>query len=57
LSLQAQLAAVLVHTLYLDAFRQQAAYLFDHTAVEQAAEVFWRNYVPDERMPASPTRR
>jgi hypothetical protein len=43
--------------MYLEAFKQQAAYLLDAAAVQEAAEVFWRSYVPDERMPASPTRR
>jgi hypothetical protein len=43
--------------MYLGAFQQQAAYLLDQAAVQEAAEVFWKTYVPDERMPASPTRR
>lgn len=47
----------LVHLMYLEAFTQQAAYLLDQAAVQEAAEVFWSSYVPDERMPASPTRR
>lgn len=56
-SLQGLLSDRLVHTTYRDAFRQQAAYLMDHAAVEAAREAFWQTYVLDERMPFSPTRR
>ncbi len=55
--LQGLLADRLVGTMYLGAFQQQAAFLLDQAAVQEAAEVFWKTYVPDERMPASPTRR
>jgi hypothetical protein len=43
--------------MYLRTLQQQAAYLLDQAAVQEAAEVFWKTYVLDERMPASPTRR
>lgn len=56
-NVQGTLGDRLVQTMYLDAFRQQAAYLLDYAAVDDAAEYFWKTYVPDERMPASPTRR
>jgi hypothetical protein len=56
-ALQGTLGDRLVQTLYLQAFKQQAAYLLDHAAVDEAADVFWSKYAPDERMPASPTRR
>lgn len=54
--LQGLLADRLVASMYLGAFQQQAAYLLDQAAVQEA-EVFWSTYVLDERMPASPTRR
>lgn len=43
--------------MYLDAFVKQAAYLMDWTSIYEANVTFWRDYVVDERMPSSPTRR
>jgi len=56
MSLQGLLSDRLVHTTYVDSFRQLAAYLMDHAAVEAARHAFLQTYVLDERMPLSPTR-
>jgi hypothetical protein len=54
---QGQLADRLVHSMYLDAFMQQAAYLVDWGSLQEANATFWLQHVVDERMPSSPSRR
>lgn len=46
-----------VVALYLEAFAQQASYFLDWTTVLDANVTFYDNYVIDDRIPYSPTRR
>lgn len=54
---QGELADRLVHSMYLETFMQQAAYLMDWGFLQDANASFWQQYVVDGRMPSSPSRR
>ncbi|WIA33715.1 hypothetical protein OEZ86_006833 [Tetradesmus obliquus] len=55
--MQGELADHLVHSMYLETFMQQTAYLMDWGFLQDANASFWQQYVVDERMPSSPSRR
>eukprot|EP00879_Flechtneria_rotunda_P005094 GHRR01005372.1.p1 GENE.GHRR01005372.1~~GHRR01005372.1.p1 ORF type:complete len:506 (+),score=128.62 GHRR01005372.1:75-1592(+) len=55
--IQGELSDKLVHSMYLDAFARQAAYLLDWSSIAEGNATFWQQFVTDERVPSSPSRR